>query len=182
MPVFRVQVNYVRSLNEKWSNVWHVSAADIPTAVAGCNSALVPSLLPILHSACQIQSFLVSDEVGDLFVTQPVNAAGTSPDSGDMLPLFNSMKVLFIDASFGRPDYKYFKGYLTESLHTNSFINDTTIAAVQIAMGDMIDDMESALTPLVSSDNDSYNSASVQAAVQMRQMHRKRKKSAPATP
>jgi hypothetical protein len=50
------------------------------------------------------------------------------------------------------------------------------IAGVVTAFGTLISDMVAAGAPLVSEDNDQYISANGQPAVQMRQMHRKRKK------
>lgn len=176
MPVFRVQVNYRIGLESKWSNVWHVSASDIVAALVGFNSAGVPNLLPLLHNDAEIASFLVSDLAGAQFITQPVNAAGTSADSGDRLALFNSVKVNLIDGSLGRPDYKFLKGFLTEGSQTDGELTSGTRTAVQTGIASLITDMDTAGTPLVSADNDQYSSNVVQAAVQMRQMHRRRKK------
>lgn len=179
MTIFRVQVNYTRGTTGKWSNVWHVSAADIVTAASTFLSTAVPDLLPILDNSAELASFLVSDLAGSQFVTQPVNAAGTSSASGDLLPLFNSLKALFPDGSLGRPDYKYFKGFVTESVQTNGILNSGTVTAVEGLLTTLITDMDAASVPLVSDDNDQYASATVQSAVQMRQMHRKRRKSTP---
>lgn len=179
MPVFRTQVFYTRGSTGKWSNVWHNSAALITDVVSAWSSDGIPDLLPILDNTAQIASFLVSDLAGTQFVTTPVNAAGTSSASGDLLPLFNSLKALFPDGSLGRPDYKYFKGFVTESIQTNGNLNSGTITAVEALLATLIADMDAAGAALVSDDNDAYVSASVQEAVQMRQMHRKRKKTTP---
>lgn len=183
MPVFRVQVHYRRALNEKWSNVWHVSATGLLEAADAFETTGVPDLLPILHNSASIDSLLVSDDASVDFITRPINGAGTSPYDDEMLPLFNSVKVLFNDGSFGRPDYKFFKGYLTEANTDGDTVSPLGVSAVELAMQGLIADMDAAGAPLVSEDNDPYATPSVQEAVQMRQMHRKRRKTAtPPTP
>jgi hypothetical protein len=176
MPIFRVQVNYTKDTVNKWSNVWHVSAATITDAAAAFETEGVPNLLGYLHNDCQLASLLVSDEAGSAFITVPINAAGTSLAADGLLPLFNSMKVFFQDGSLGRPDYKYIKGYLTEAFTEDGIVAPAVIAGVVTAFGTLISDMVAAGAPLVSEDNDQYISANGQPAVQMRQMHRKRKK------
>lgn len=176
MAVFRVQVFYQRGTQGKWTNVWHADAADIPTVQAAMGSAGVPDLLPLLDSSCTLLRFLVSDLAGDLFVGTDVNAAGTSTASGDLLPLFNAVKVFLNDGTLGRPDLKYFKGLVTESVQTSGDLNPTFRSAVDVLVTTLLDDMAGAGVPLVSVAGDEYVSASVQSAVQMRQMHRKRRR------
>lgn len=180
MPIFRTQVFYKRGAQGKWSNVWHNEAADIPTLQAAWSSTGIPDLQPMLDSSAVIERFLISDLDGDLFVSTNVNAAGTSTASGDTLPLFNSVKVLFSDGGLGRPDLKYMKGLVTESVQTDGELSNTFQAAVDVLMTTLLNDMAGEATPFTSITGDEYVSASVQPAVQMRQMHRKRKKSVPA--
>lgn len=174
--MFRVQVNYTRGTTGKWSNVWHVSAADLTAAGDAVTDFLVPDMLPLLDNSAEIASVLVSDDASTSFLTIPVNAAGTSSASGDILPLYNSAKALFSDGSFGRPDYKYLKGFITESLQTNGDLTSGAQGEIETRLTTLIADMDGAGAPLVSSDNDPYLTVSAQTAVQMRQMHRKRKK------
>jgi len=176
MTVFRVQVNYTRGSTGKWSNVWHVDAADLLTAATVFETQGVPDLLPILDNTAQIASLLTSDPATNAFITTPINAAGTSSASGDLLPLFNSLKAFFPSPTFGRPDYKYFKGFVTESVQTNGDLNSGTVTAVEALLATLISDMDTNSAPLVSINGEAYASANVQVAVQMRQMHRKRKK------
>ena len=177
MAVFRIQVNYRRGLTGKWSNVWHVNAADLDTAAAAFTDQMAPDLLPALNNGCVLVSGLISAEGSNAFRTIPINTNGTSSFTGDSLPLFNSMKVLFSDGSDGRPDYKYIKGLITEALaQTDGVIGDTDAAAFEALFDSLISDMDTAGAPLVSLDNDPYASSSVQREIQMRQMHRKRKK------
>jgi len=176
MGSFRVQVNYIRGAGEKWSNVWNCVATDMASAIADWSGVGAPDLLPLLDSSCQLKSLLVSDNDSDAFATVDLNLAGTSSASGDLLPLFNSAKVLFPDTSFGRPDLKYFKGFVTESIQTAGNLNSGTITAVNGLVATLISDMAAAGTTLGTKTGDAYTTATTQVAVQMRQMHRKRRK------
>lgn len=171
-----MQVHYTFGVQGKWSNVWHNSGADILTVRDNFLGFVVPALLPLLDNTCLLARLLVSDDASTEFVTVPVDEAGTSGASGDLLPLFNAVKVLFADGSLGRPDYKFFKGLLTEGGQEEGFINSATEAVIAGLVSDLIDAAASNDIPFVSLDNDEYTSATVQTFVQMRQMHRKRKK------
>lgn len=176
----RVQVHYRRAVTEKWSNVWHVEAADLSVAESAFVTAGVPDLLPLLHNSCQIASFLVSDPLTSEFITHPVGANGTSGATGEMLPLFNSVRAFFNDGSFGRPDNKFIKGLLTEADQANGIVDPTTRSTVVTRLSTLITDMSAASAALVSVQGDPYASVSVQTEVQMRQMHRKRRRVTPA--
>lgn len=179
MPVFRVQVNYTYLSVNKWSNVWHVNGADITGAADAFESEGVPDLLAVLDNTCVLASLLVSSETDDTFITRPINAAGTNTGSGDLLPLFNSAKVFLIDGSLGRPDYKYIKGLVNEGNQTAGVLTSGIQGALKTVFDGLIADMDGAGYPLVSEDNDPYTESAIQPQVQMRQMHRKRKKTAP---
>ena len=176
MPIFRVQVNYVLGSAAKWSNVWHVSASDLATAANEFATTGVAILQDLLHEDCAINSLLVSDPSTSDFITRPINVDGTSTHVESLLPLFNSAKILFVDGSFGRPDYKFLKGYLTEGTTENFNINSDIITEIDLKITDLITNMADASVPLVSADNDEYVSVSTQVAIQMRQMHRRRRR------
>lgn len=171
-----MQVHYAHGTKGKWSNVWHVNAPTLGDAASAFEDQGVPDLLPLLHNACQLVSLLVSSLADSTFITRPINTAGTSSDTGQLLPLFNSVKAYLIDESNGRPDYKYLKGYLTEGAQDDGVIGATPIGVITAALLQLAEDMNTASAPLVSLDNDQYVGVTIQEAVQMRQMHRKRKK------
>jgi len=179
MAVFRVQVNYSFGVTGKWSNVWHVSAADLSTAADIFNVTGVPLLIDLLNSQCTLVSTLISDLGNTDFISTPINLDGSSDAGGDLMPLFNSIKVLFTDGSFGRPDYKFFKGLLTEGGQEGGVIDFTTLGVVNAAVQAFLDAMDGESVPLVSIDNDQYINPSAQPNVQMRQMHRRRRRTTP---
>lgn len=180
MAIFRVQVFYNRGLSGKWTNVYHVNAADIDAANAAAADTLAFGLLSLLDSSCILEKVLVSDLAGAAFITTALNLAGTSSASGDVLPLFNSMKALFPTTGIGRPDAKFMKGFITESITTNGQINGATITAVVADLAALITDMAAVGATLCSREGDAWGAPSIQPAVQMRQMHRKRARRTPA--
>jgi len=93
-----------------------------------------------------------------------------------MLPLFNSIKVLFTSAALGRPDFKFLKGIMTEDANEGGFVASSVKTAVLTAFASMISDMSTSSAPLCSETGDEWSGISVQDAVQMRQMHRRRKR------
>lgn len=176
MATFRIQVNYVLGTTGKWSNVWHVNAADMVTAVGSCVIGMEDHLLALLSTSAVLKSYLISDPATSAFFTEDRNSAGLNADTGSLLPLWNTVKVLFPAEAFGRPDLKYFKGYVGENTQDAGILSSGARALFDDEIEAMIDDMAANSTPLCSEDGTNYNNASVQPAVQMRQMHRKRKK------
>jgi|SRR6185369_4875743 len=178
MSQFLIQVKYQRGEGEKWSNVWRVEAADLFTAAAAASGTLVPGLLPILDTTCRIAEVLTSTPgTPGAFVTEATDAVGTNSSSGSLLPLFNSAKVLFPLLSGGRPDLKYFKGYLTEASTEGGFIGSGTLSGLDSVLTSLISAMADAGATLVDNSGANYSIVTPQAAVQMRQMHRKRRRS-----
>src|SRR3569833_36994 len=174
--LIRAQGNYVFGVRGKWSNVWHCDAVDLDTAADVWQDEGVPQLLPLLHPSATLTTILLSSEADDTFLTRPINAAGSSASTDSLLPLFNTLKALFSSSGLGRPDYKYFKGFLTEASQPDGIIEPTLRGNVAIGLASLLSHMASGGAPLVTKNSDVYSVASVQAEVQMRQMHRKRKK------
>jgi hypothetical protein len=176
MTVFRVQVNYRTNSGGKWSNVYHMRGALIGDIRSNFESVGVPALRPFLHAANTLVSVLYSSDSDDTFISDTLELPGTSADTASQLPLFNCAKVLFSTSATGRPDYKFIKGWLTETLTEDGQIETATRNAMQTAFQDLLTDMASEDTPFVSESDDLWGIVSVQGPVQMRQLHRKRKK------
>lgn len=182
MTVFRVQVHYKFGVSQKWSNVWHVNAGDLLTAATEFNINAVEPLLDLLHPSCTMARLLVSNPATKQFTIVDVNQFGTSADSGDLLPLFNCVRVIIPVAGFGRPDLKYLKGFLTETLIDGDIIEPTAATGIDNQLTAVIGLMTAAGAPLCTEAGEGYTNVSVQSLVQMRQMHRKRRKKAAPTP
>jgi hypothetical protein len=176
MATFRVQFFYQRGTNEKWSNVWHVDATSIANARLAAGNIMLPHLLALLNSVCKITKLLVSDPASTDFIEVAVNNDGTSSSGGTLLPLFNSVKAFFATTVGGRPDYKFLKGYLTEDLHSAGDLATGVATSIDVELTEMLSDMAANGTNLISENGDVWSSPSVQESVQMRQMHRRRRR------
>jgi len=176
VAIFRTQVFYSHPSLGKWSNVYHVSAANLLTARVAFEGNVVPELLQILNTACTLIGLLVSALDSDDFSELALNLPGEDAGGGTLLPLFNSVKVLIQPANLGRPDVKFVKGFLTEDTHSAGSCTSGAQTAVDAAFTTFIGAMDLNTTPLVSEDGAEWVSASVQGAVQMRQMHRRRRR------
>lgn len=176
MAVFRAQVFYRDNRTGKWSNVYHVRADLIGSARASLSAIGVPVFRAFLHPACTLVSILTSAVGDDTFISDSVELTGLSPDSGSLLPLFNSAKILFSTSATGRPDYKFLKGYLTETLTEDGQIELSARNGITSGFQDFIGDMQSEDTPLVSESDDLWGIASTRGPVQMRQEHRRRRR------
>lgn len=157
--------------------MYHVSAANLLTAREAFAGNVVPELLQILNVACELIGLLVSALDSDDFSELALNETGLDNPGGTLLPLFNSVKVLVQPTNLGRPDVKFIKGYLTEELHASGLVSSGAASQVDSSFTTFIGAMDLNTTPLTSEDGAEWVSASVQNAVQMRQMHRRRRRS-----
>lgn len=176
MPVFRLQVFYSRAGQNKWTNVYHVDAADLATAALAFVESMQTPLLALLHVSCLLDKVLLSSLDDDTFTEVLVGQGGDNGDTEDIMPLFNSAKVLFQPVGFGRPDYKFIKGTLTDDANEGGFVASSVVTHLLTQFAAIITDMSGSSAPLCSENGDLWSSATVQPAVQMRQMHRRRKK------
>jgi len=176
MAVFRAQVFYEIVGVGKWTNVYHVDAANLVDADASIVGTLVPQLLPFLHSSGRIVKTLTSSLADDTFIDSSINEAGTSAFTDSRLPLFNSVKVLFDTAGGGRPDYKFLKGWLTEALNDSGQVTPSDADDLDTGLTGAITAMAADDVPLCSEDGSLWSNVSVQPDIQMRQMHRRRRR------
>lgn len=179
MAVIRTQVFFTQGIGNKWSNVYHLEADGLLDAAIAFTDDMLPALLSVLSPNCLLVKALFSSLVDDSFTERIYNDAGTNGDTDVLLPLFNSAKVLFGTASLGRPDYKFLKGLVTEDANENSFLASSVIGHIEDVFSALITAMSSAGVPLVSENGDLWASVSVAPLIQMRQMHRRRRRTTP---
>jgi hypothetical protein len=176
MPVTRLQVFYNKGGTEKWTNVYHADGADLTVVASAFDEAMKLNLRGLAHISVLLEKVLISSLTDDTFLEVPINMAGVNGDTDDLMPLFNCAKVLFPTEGFGRPDYKFLKGTLTDDANESGFIASSVIAAIVGAFDTTISDMSINSAPLCSEAGDLWTSTSVQSKIQMRQMHRRRKR------
>lgn len=156
--------------------MYHIRATSIADARSSLASIGVPFFRSLLHPANTLVSTLLSALGDNTFISDSVELSGLSADGGSLLPLFNSAKVLASTSATGRPDYKFLKGYLTETLTEDGQIETTARNGIQNAFQDFVTDMQAEDTPIVSESDDLWGIISVRGPVQMRQEHRRRRR------
>lgn len=177
MPIYSVQTHKRIGTGRPWTNVWHVTADDLATVIAAVSGTLVPAESHALADTVTIFKAVISDLSSSDFASLPLATAGLVADPG-LLPLFNTMRVLFAVADFGRNDCKYWRGYLGEGNTEASLIGSSARTGAETIFGDLILDMAAVSCSLVDKLGNFYDTATVQSAIQERQLHRKRRRSA----
>jgi len=175
----RLQVFYQEGEGEKWSNVYHLDVTTLTDAITAFTTDMQAALLSILHSSCRIVKVLASSLTDDTFVEASIEEAGTSAFTDSRLPFFNSVRVLAATTGLGAPDSKFIKGWLTEGNSSSGSIDSIALADLVTALVDMRSDLTGNDTPLVSESGDLWGTITAKPIIQMRQMHRKRKKVTP---
>jgi len=171
----RIQIFMTLTGDRFWTNVFHVNALTVDTAASFANTVLAPALAAPMDGSFRVIKTLVSHIADDTFVTTPLNIAGGSAGS-PYLALFNTVKVLIGVAGHGRNDYKFLRGVVTEANQNNGQLDSGVMAAVDAIWNGVIADGTAAGVDMVDTQGNLWLVASVQKAVQMRQLHRKRKK------
>jgi len=176
----RIQVFFTQTGDRFWTNVFHVNATDIDAAAAFANIVLVPSMLVPMDGLFKAVKTLVSHLADDTIVTTPMSLPGGASGSA-FLPLFNTVKMLFTVAGHGRNDYKFLRGIVSEANHTNGQLDSATVTAMVTRWDTLIDTASASGVDLVDTDGNLWLTSVCQQAVQMRQLHRRRKR-VPAAP
>lgn len=156
-----------------WTNVYHVNALTLSAAASFANTVIAPMHQSQLYEDFSVVKTLVDHLADDTFVSTPLALPGLS-EAVDFLPLFNTVKVNIAVDGFGRNDFKFIRGWLSEASIENGQINPSSIAVYQGLFDELISDGTAAGVDLVDSQGNLWLTAAVQQAVQMRQLHRRR--------
>jgi hypothetical protein len=175
MALFRHQVFMQIGTDRPWTNVWHVDAADLATAAAVAATVLAPGYAPYLEAVASVIRIITSTPgVPGAFIDQAFSIAGTAGGSGDLLPLFNTVRPIFGVGS-GRNDSKFLRGLLTEGLQDAGVITPSYVTALASSLLALLGDMTTNSTPFCDTDLNPYTTVTVQGTVQERQRHRRRR-------
>ena len=175
MPVTdKVQIFFTKTGDRFWTNVFHVNATTIDAAAAWANTFLASAMQSELGNGFTIVKTVVDHLADNTFVSTPLALTGAI--SGDFLPLFNTVKVDIAVAGHGRNDGKFVRGWLHESLVTNGQIDSGARGSFEDTFNNLIADSTADGTDLVDDAGNLWLVASVRAAIQERQLHRRRKK------
>lgn len=180
MAVWEVRVVY-QTGDRFWENVWKVdvgAADDVPSALIVAFAEFAEATLLSTFNVARI----VRRPAGttDAFIETLINVAGAVAIGGHKsMPLYNTIKVL-LNSGAGRPGVKYLRGLLTEAdlLDSQGHIASGIVTLVQNAANDLFNVASDESCFIVEgSANTPAVSPVVQSLFQMRQQHRKRKRS-----
>jgi hypothetical protein len=179
MAIWEVRVVY-RTGDRFWENTYHVdvgSATDVP---AGVISAFIDFARNALLEIYTVER-VVRRPAGttDAFIETIVGAAGLLEiGSNKALPLWNTVRVL-LNAGAGRPGVKFLRGILTQAslIDEQNHIDGGSVSLIQGLFDALTNELSDESCWLVEGeDNKQVVSGIVQSTIQMRQQHRKRKK------
>lgn len=172
-PLWRIET--VKQLNnEVWSNDWLTDDATIDDAQD--LAAILQTFERNIHmSAVQFTYIRVSSYIpGDrTFRNLQTNLPGLN-DTLDYLPLFNTVR-LNLQTADSDPGRKYFRCPVPELQQTNGVLVPSYITFLSTQVATYLV-AENALEHLVTPKGNRVTSATIFPNVQMRQLHRRRKK------
>lgn len=179
MAVWEVRLVY-QTGDRFWENVWHVdvgSADDVPSALVLAFETFGLSTLRDIYTLARIARRPAGST--NEFIDVIVGAAGSVVTGADkVLPLFNVVRLL-LEAGAGRPGVKLLRGLLVggDLADEQNHLAAPMISLVQSAANDLFNAASDAsCTFVVGAGNRPAVSPSVDPQVEMRQRHRKRKK------
>lgn len=170
MALYRIAIHKVHG-GEEWSNTYVVNAGSLAAATAEGNS--IVAIEKAVHlTQVQFVRMYVAPLAGPAGSGTMVGLTGTGAVGGrtDLLPLFNTVRVIFRTAS-GKPSQKYLRLPLGENDHTSGIVDPTHQTFVNTNYtAPML-----ALASFVDVDGQAFTSASLWPYVQIRQLKRKRR-------
>lgn len=175
MGLYRIQMFKTLTGDRFWTNVYHTNATTLDAAADLAFDTIMPFEAAPMDGSFKVVKILVSNMAGDDFRSIPTNVAGGASGS-PYLPLFNTIKVNFLVAGDGRNDYKFYRGILSEANQTNGQVDSGLVTSLSVAVNTLIADASAGGTDLVDSEGNLWVSGEVQVAVQMRQLHRRRRR------
>lgn len=113
MPVFKLDIEKLRQ-GEYWSNRYFVNAPTIEDA-RNSAGAVVLAERNFTSELVTFTKMVISDlaENTDVFLSVPLNLLGNKPTSGELMPLWNIVRVA-LSAGVGRQPFKQYRGVLGE--------------------------------------------------------------------
>jgi hypothetical protein len=163
--MFKVDIQK-RLSDEFWTNRYFIRRDTLSEAVTSAN--FIVEAERIFHATTVLfDRVRVSDMVPgtDEYVTSVLNSAGFQNDDGELLPLFNVLRM-DLSATSGRPSRKYYRGVLRETHITFNDVSNGIRNTAEDAIADLL------AIPLVDIDDQDLVGATSFSKVGMRQLRR----------
>jgi hypothetical protein len=163
-----------------WENIWHVDIGtdtDVDSSLLTAIEDFAVAMLLENYSVARI----VRRPAGstDAFIEFLVGAAGARALAGHFaLPLFNTVRIL-LGAGIGRPGIKYLRGLLQNAdiIDEQNHIDPALISYVNTHLDTLLNAATDAgQLFVVGAADKAVATAAPDSSVEMRQLHRKRKK------
>lgn len=178
MPLYVVQIFKQHPLEIRpWSNRYIIQATLLPEA-ASVATEIVTAEQAFHNQSTQFTYARVSTILPNdgFYVTVPINDNGNRVDPADNLPLWNTLRVDVSVVGGGRPSRKFYRLPLGESDVNNYVVQPTIISLVDTTLTALVASLQGGGTPLVDPDGQEWDAITVSNRVQMRQLHRKRRR------
>lgn len=166
-----------------WENIWHVDVGALedmpPDLTLALETFAIQTLLDIFTVERVVRRPAGSS---DAFIEVLVGAAGAlALGSNKVLPLWNTIRVL-LQVGAGRPGIKFLRGILTQAsiVDEANHIDSGTISLIQDRLNTLFNAASTAGCDfVVGEDNKPATTAQPATLIQMRQQHRKRRRTTP---
>lgn len=176
--MYKIQIFKKHPLEPRqWSNVYLVDTESLETATAAM--ALIYAAETAFHNEATTFDHSVASvwpDSGGVFISVPLNSPGDRADPADNLPLWNTLRVDLTMDGGGRPGRKYYRLPLGESDVANYVVNSGLLGDVKTTLDALIADLTSLGAPWVDNDVQTVAESLPNPRVQMRQLHRKRRR------
>lgn len=166
MPRFAVDIEKLYQ-GEYWTNRYFVEATNL-IAAQGHGQSIVTVERGLHKAVVEFTKFRTSDVVPntDIYVTTPINLAGTVAVNGELLPLFNVLRVDFGVLGAGRPSRKFYRLPVGEGEQSDGRFLLDTLSSIVGLLAPLLS------IPITDPQGQLWNSAAPARAVGMRQLRR----------
>src|SRR5574339_38234 len=182
MAIFKIQMfKSFLAGNREWTNVYLVEAADLNAAFTAAK-IVRDHEIPLHKNQVIFTKARISDvdPLTSVFSVRPINLPGTAGNAIEYLPLFNTARVDAGVSGFGRPSRKYYRLPLIENDVVDGVVGSPLLTLLESTLSDLIADLTTNSTPWVDPQGQLITAVSALQPIQMRQLHRKRRRSPPA--
>lgn len=180
MARFKVEV-FKAYQGEQWGNVYLIEAAGLAEAINAAGP--IADMDQAMHKPRVTQLYARVSDVQpgtDVFATIPLNRLGTGNSNGTSLPLYCTCRVDLQVQGGGRPSRKYFRMPIEEGDQVDGSLTSTFLGIYAGVLQGGLNALSSAGVQFVDPDGQAIVNAVIYPNVQMRQLHRRRKRSAAA--
>lgn len=177
MPLPTHRISIFKKLGaEVWSNDWLVNRVDMDAAASLGNSLV--NFEQRLHGARVMFEYVLIATMSEgdrVFRHTPINLPGLQATAvGAMLPLFNTIRMDMATTD-SDPCRKYFRMPIEEGNQEEGILNPATITSLNGFVTTYLNPII-ALNAIVSGRGNLVTSATFARAIQMRQLHRRKRK------